>query len=82
MSELIDDLIARLREEYGACDSKHLILKMQERMEILAGPLVKCEADGPDCGPAEHTDSEGVPLCRTCWKGLLADSQDLPEDRR
>jgi hypothetical protein len=34
-----------------------------------------CEAGQPECGPVEHYDSEGVPLCAGCWEALLADSQ-------
>ena len=33
-----------------------------------------CESGAPECGPVEFHDSEGVPLCRVCWEGLLADS--------
>lgn len=48
-----------------------------------AGPLVSpeceetCEAGAPECGPVEHHDSEGVPLCAVCWEGLLADSERI-----
>jgi hypothetical protein len=38
-------------------------------------PAVTCEAGQPECGPVEHHDSEGVPLCAGCWAELLADSQ-------
>lgn len=34
-----------------------------------------CEAGQPECGPVEHYDSEGVPLCAGCWEALLADSE-------
>lgn len=33
-----------------------------------------CESGDPECGPVEHHDSEGVPLCQACWEGLVADS--------
>lgn len=36
----------------------------------------RCEGGSPECGPVEFHDSEGVPLCRTCWEGLIADSSD------
>ena len=36
----------------------------------------RCESGQPECGPVEHHDSEGVPLCKVCWDGLLADSAD------
>lgn len=71
---VIDENIDRLRKEYRAHDMKDLIFRMDQRIQILAGPLVQCEASDPDCGPAEHYDSEGVPLCRGCWEQLLADS--------
>lgn len=33
-----------------------------------------CESGQPECGPVEFHDCEGVPLCRVCWEGLIADS--------
>lgn len=33
MGELIDDLIARLREEYGAGDTKDLVCKMDQKIQ-------------------------------------------------
>ncbi|EIL88578.1 hypothetical protein UU9_12543 [Rhodanobacter fulvus Jip2] len=39
----------------------------------------RCEGGSPECGPVEHHDSEGVPLCATCWDALLADSNATPE---
>lgn len=34
----------------------------------------RCEGADPNCGPVEFHDSEGVPLCRTCWEGLALDA--------
>ncbi len=34
----------------------------------------RCESGDPECGPVEFHDVEGVPLCRVCWEGLVADS--------
>ncbi len=33
----------------------------------------RCESGDPECGPVEFHDSEGVPLCKTCWEGLAID---------
>jgi len=32
----------------------------------------RCESGSPECGPVEHWDSEGVPLCAKCWDVLQA----------
>lgn len=32
------------------------------------GPTEFCESGDPACGPVEHWDSEGVPLCQACWE--------------
>ncbi len=34
----------------------------------------RCESGQPECGPVYNHDSEGVPLCKVCWDGLLADA--------
>ncbi len=33
----------------------------------------RCESGDPACGPVEHHDSEGVPLCAKCWASLTAE---------
>ena len=33
-----------------------------------------CESGDPSCGPVEFHDSEGIPLCRSCWDALEIDS--------
>jgi hypothetical protein len=33
----------------------------------------RCESGDPACGPVEHHDSEGVPLCKRCFDGLEID---------
>lgn len=30
----------------------------------------KCESGDPSCGPVEHYDNEGVPLCEKCYDSL------------
>lgn len=39
-------------------------------------PAERCESGSPECGPVTNHDSEGVPLCATCWAGLEQDSAD------
>lgn len=33
----------------------------------------RCEGAQPECGPVEFHDSEGIPLCKTCWDSLAED---------
>jgi hypothetical protein len=39
----------------------------------------RCESGSSACGPVEHHDSEGVPLCAKCWQALAEDSAACPE---
>lgn len=36
----------------------------------------RCESGDPDCGPVEHHDSEGVPLCKRCYDSLADDNSN------
>lgn len=40
------------------------------RLAAPAEPVPTCEAGAPDCGPVEHYDSEGIPLCKRCYDAL------------
>lgn len=56
---------------------------MRERYELKIATLAampledvpeRCEGGTTECGPVEHHDSEGVPLCSKCWSALLKES--------
>lgn len=41
----------------------------------------RCEGGLPGCGPVEHHDADGVPLCSGCWQSLLSEPKDCFECR-
>ena len=45
---------------------------LSERLTAPApvAPKEVCEGGLPDCGPVEHHDEDGVPLCQQCWNAL------------
>lgn len=47
---------------------------LAEKYPPPAPPPERCESGLPDCGPVEHYDSEGVPLCTRCWNELPSES--------
>lgn len=71
-------------------DDDFIILRtMQTRGEAivtLTPPTTKrqsepetCESGDPECGPVEHHDADGTPLCKRCYDALETTSTD-PDD--
>ncbi|MEG0181990.1 MAG: hypothetical protein RR704_00840 [Stenotrophomonas sp.] len=53
MSELIDDLIFRLRDEYGASDTKDLVCKLYERIQAMHSEAASDVFDAYKTWPAD-----------------------------
>ena len=65
----VDAIFAEAELQYF--DNSTQAIEWIEQLE----PVSACESGQPECGPVEHYDSEGVPLCAGCWTELVADSQ-------
>ncbi|WP_421680575.1 hypothetical protein [Stenotrophomonas bentonitica] len=67
--EEIDDLYGE--DEFQSFADTAEAIEWIEQLERVSA----CESGQPECGPVEHYDSQGVPLCAGCWAELVADSQ-------
>lgn len=79
-SSLVDEdeiaaLLAFLRDE----DAVATLTPPKSQAQHAAEAPETCESGDPNCGPVEHHDADGVPLCKACYEALDTTSTD-PDD--
>lgn len=68
--DVLENIASRIAVKSPNCADELL----QLRTRLITGEGERCESGDPACGLVEFHDSEGVPLCKVCWDGLVADA--------
>ncbi|MHB1057291.1 MAG: hypothetical protein ACYC0F_05345 [Rhodanobacter sp.] len=80
MEVAIRELPAPAEDRAISINAIHALIATAPSQPVKAEGAQRCEGGSPECGPVEHYDNEGIPLCSKCWQTLLEDSTHQEPD--